>query len=172
MPTSFLLSGVHRASTNPYGNYLVWETDNGISFQATTYHPAANFRFGGALALKSLVLAVLLHGGFWNFLGLLAVLFPFDLLLYFAFRRVRLAWIEVRPDGFTITPDSRRPKESHFFDRRGIEDRQLEFDTGLTLRYGIHDLRALPAFAIEREFEIFSQQLEEVISRVWHQQNL
>ena len=65
-----------------------------------------------------------------------------------------------------------KPDVTHFFDQRGIEQRRLDFDTGLTLRYGIHEVQATPPFAIEREFEIFSVQLEQAVSRLWYQQNL
>src|SRR5262245_8816867 len=108
MAISFFSSGLRTAAQNPYGNYLVSETGNGIRFQVTTHHPG-NLRFGAALALKSLGLAAVLHAGFWNFLGVLVLLLALDVLFYLGLRRVRLSWVEVRPDGFTITPDAARP---------------------------------------------------------------
>ena len=39
-------------------------------------------------------------------------------------RRVRLAWIEVRPDGFTITQNASKPENTQFFDQRAIASSQ------------------------------------------------
>src|SRR5690349_12359442 len=116
--TTFFFSTLHTAAANPYGNYHVWPTDHGICFQVTTHHPD-NKWVGLALGLKSVALATLFHAGFWNFLGLLVLLLGLDGLLYLGLRRVRLAWIEVRPDGLAITQDAAKPDEKHFFDQRG-----------------------------------------------------
>jgi|SRR6185369_7168298 hypothetical protein len=170
MAATFFHIAPRTAATNPYGSSHVWPTDNGICFQVTT-HPG-NLWLGLALPLKSVGLAVLCHDGFWSFLGLLGLLLALDPFLYLALRRVRLAWIEVRPDGFTIIQNASKPKNAQFFDQRAIASRQVDFETGLTLRYGIHDVLATPPFAIEREFDIFSVQLEQAVSRLWHRQNL
>jgi len=159
------------APGNPYGTYTVLPTATGIRFQVSTHHPNNKWLSAG-LILKSFLLAALAYDGFWNLLGTLALLLILDALFYLGMRRIQLAWIEVRPDGLAITPNINAPDVTRFFDRRAITQRHLDFDAGLTFRYGIYDVEATPPFANEREFDIFSLQLEQAISRLWHQQNL
>ncbi len=156
---------------NPYGTYWVRPTDHGLQFQVSVRDPR-NHTLLIALIGASLALALATYSGFWSFAGaflLLLVLLP---LPYFCFARIRLTWIEVRPDGLAITQNAARHDSCQFFDRRAISHRELGFDTGLTFRYGIHDVQATPAFADEREFEILEVQLEQAIARLWHQSNL
>lgn len=156
---------------NPYGTYTVQPTPTGIRFQVSTQHPHNKWVLTG-LIVKSFGLALLAYTGFWNFLGAIALLLLLDAFFFLCIRRIKLVWVEVRPDGLAITPDITTPNITKFFDRRAITQRQLDFDEGLTFRYGIFDLQATPPFANEREFEIFQVQLEHAISRLWHQQNL
>ena len=171
MATIFFRSALRSAASNPYGNYRVSETPNGICFQVTTHHPD-NKWVAASLFAKTILLVALFHNGIWSFLGMLCLLLPLDGVFYFFIRRIRLAWIEVRPDGFSVTQDAARPDVAHFFDRRAVERHELGFDTGVALRYGIHDVQATPPFVIPREFEIFSIHFEKTVSRMWHQQNL
>ena len=164
-------SAAHPAGGNPYGTYAVEPTATGIRFQVSTYHPRNKWLLAGLL-IKSLALAFLTYAGFRNFLTTLVLLLLLNTGFYLGLRRIRLVWVEVRPDGLTITPNVARPAAAQFFDRRAITDRQLDFDGGLTFRYGIFDVQATPPFANHREFDIFSVQIEQSISRLWHQQNL
>ena len=161
------------ATSNPYGTYTVVPTATGIRFQVSTRHPGDKWVLTG-LTIKSLGLAWLTYAfsGLWNAFGALPLFLLFNALLFFCIRRTKLVWVEVRPDGLSITSEINTPDIERFFDRRGITQRQLDFDQGFTFRYGIFDVQATLPFANEREFEIFSVQLEQAISRLWHQQNL
>jgi hypothetical protein len=159
------------APSNPYGTYFVQPTDHGLRFQVSVRDPR-NTLILTILVGKSIVVALLASAGWWRFLLMLGQLFILDALFYSCVARTRLTWIEVRPDGLVITPKINQEASSQFFDRRAITSRALDFDQGLTLRYGIHDIRATPGFADEREFEIFELQLEQAIARLWHQENL
>jgi len=159
--------------SNPYGTYRVEPTAAGIRFQVSTHHPHNKWALTGLIA-KTVGFAVSTYHytGFWNALGALPLLLVLDLLLFLCIRRIKLVWIEVRADGLTITPEITTPQIDSFFNRRRITQRQLDFDQGLTFRYGIYDVQATPPFANAREFEIFQVQFEQAISRLWHQQNL
>jgi hypothetical protein len=156
---------------NPYGTYWVRLTDQGVEFQVSVRDPRAN-KILAALAGKSLFLAALISSGFFAFLGALIVMLGLSALLHLSFERTLLHRVEVRPDGLTITPHIDQPDSRQFFDRHGISRRELDFDDGLTFRFGIYDIHATPAFANEREFEIFEVQFEQAIARIWHQENL
>ena len=161
----------HAAGSNPYGTYTVEPTAAGIRFQVSAHHPRNKWLLAGLL-LKSFALAWITYASLLDFLATLVLLLLLNAAFYLGLRRVRLLWIEVRADGLTITPNVTRPGSAQFFDRRAITDRQLDFDGGLTFRYGIYDVQATPPFANDREFDIFSVQIEQAISRLWHQQNL
>lgn len=173
MPATASDAAPPSASSNPYGIYTVVPTATGIRFQVSTHHPLNKWVLAG-LIVKSIALAALTYAysGLWNALGALALLLVLDPLFFLCIRRIKLVWVEIRPDGVAITPEVRKPEVTKFFDRRGITQRQLDFDQGFTFRYGIFDVQATPPFANEREFEIFQLQLEQAISRLWHQQNL
>ena len=156
---------------NPYGTYFVQPTDHGLKFQVCVRDPR-NTLILIALIGKSIAFAWLATTGFWRFLGSLVMLLVLDIVFYVCIAGIRLSWIEVRPDGLVITPRIDDEASAQFFDRRAITSRQLDFDQGLTFRYGIHDIRGTPGFANEREFEIFEMQLEQAIARLWHQENL
>jgi len=173
MPATASGTAPPSPSSNPYGTYTVVPTATGIRFQVSTRHPHDKWVLAG-LIVKSLGLAGLTYSysGLWNALGAVPLLLILDALFFLCIRRIKLVWVEVRPDGLTITPKISTPDVTKFFDRRGITQRQLDFDQGLTFRCGIFDVQATPPFANEREFEIFQVQLEQAISRLWHQQNL
>jgi hypothetical protein len=159
------------ATSNPYGTYTVQPTPTGIRFQVSTQHPHNKWVLTGLIG-KSFALAWLTYSGFWNFLGALMLFLILDVVLFVCIRRIKLIWVEVRPDGLAITPEISMPDTKMFFDRRAITQRQLDFDAGFTFRYGIFDVQATQPFADDREFEIFQVQFEQAISRLWHQQNL
>jgi len=159
-------------TANPWGTYFIKSTKHGLLFQVSVRDPR-NTRVLAALIVTSVALAFLACTGFWSFLWLLLQLLVLDAALYPFLAEVRLMWIEVRPDGLAITPKIDKPESAEqFFNRRGIINRQLDFDQGLTFRYGIHDIRATPGFANEREFEVFEVHFEQAIARLWHQENL
>jgi hypothetical protein len=171
MPATIFTTTPRSAARDPYGSYRVWPTQTGICFQVSAHYPGNKWLLS-ALILKSLVLAAFTYNGVLPFLASLLLLLALDALFYLAVRRVLLVWIEVRPDGLSIWPDASQPDCKSFFDRRDITQRQLDFEGGLTFRYGIHDVQATPPFACTREFDIFTQQFEQAVSRLWHQQNL
>ena len=173
MPATASGTATQAAVSSPWGTYKVWPTPTGICFQVSTHHPQNKWVLAG-LIVKSLGLAALTYAysGFWNALGVLPLLLLLDALLILCIRRIKLVWVEVRPDGLTITPEITTPDIRTFFNRVGITQRQLDFDQGFTFRYGIFDVQATPPFANPREFEIFQVQFEQAISRLWLQQNL
>ena len=170
-------------TASPWGTYFVEPTEHGLRFQVSVRDPR-NTLVLTALIISTAALAFLACTGFWSFLWLLLQLLVLDGALYPFLAEIRLIWIEVRPDGLAVTPkiEKKRSKKSaeasgeksseHFFNRRGIINRELDFDQGLTFRYGIHDIRATPGFANEREFEVFEVHFEQAIARLWHQENL
>jgi hypothetical protein len=172
VPASFFNTR-HFSGTNPFGTYAVWPTPTGINFQVSVHDPKNKWLLA-SLIVKSLILAVLTYfiSGLLSSLGVLPVMLGLDALLYLCIRRIKLIWIEVRPDGLTITPDITAQDVKTFFDRQGITQRELSFDEGFTFRYGIFDVQATPPFAIEREFEIYENQFEKAISKLWFQENL
>ena len=171
MPATASGAAPSSAIANPYGSYNVDPTATGLRFQVSVRDPR-NSTILAALIAKSLLLALLTYSGFFAFIGTIILLLALDALLYVSISRTLLHWIEVRPDGLTITPDINAEASQQFFDRRGISRRELDYEAGLTFRYGIHDIRATPGFASEREFEIFEVQFEQAIARLWHQENL
>ncbi len=157
--------------SNPYGTYWVRPTENGLEFQVSVRDPRASKIFAVALG-ASVLLAALSASSFFAFVGMLCLLVGLDVFLWLSFTDTLLHWIEVRPDGLTITPRIAHQDSRQFFDRRGISRRELDFDGGLTFRYGVYDIRATPGFGNEREFEIFQVQFEQAVARLWHQENL
>lgn len=156
---------------NPYGTYTVRPTDLGLELQISVRDPR-NHKLLIALVGASVALALATYASVWSFAATLLLLLVLLPLPYFCFAGIRLTWVEVRPDGLAITPNIAKPDKRQFFDRRAISHRELGFDTGLTFRYGIHDVHATPAFADEREFELFEEHFEKAIARLWHQENL
>lgn len=170
MPATSSASNPH-GTYNPYGDYAVWPTPLGIAFQVSVRDPSNN-RLGVLLIAKSLLLAVWGCAGWYSFTGVLACLFALDAVLYVCLAKTSQIWIEVRPDGVAITLDIKNaPQSTRFFDRRAISHRELDYDAGLTFRYGIHDV-ATPSFASEREFDIFQAQFEQACGRLWLQANV
>lgn len=158
-------------TANPWGTYFVEPTEHGLRFHVSVRDPR-NTLVLAALIVSSAALAFLACSGFWSFLWLLLQLLVLDAALYPCLAQTRLTWIEVRPDGLAITPKTDKKTTRQFFNRRGIINHQLDFDQGLTFRYGIYDVRATPGFANEREFEVFEVHFEQAIARLWHQENL
>ncbi len=157
---------------NPFGTYAVDPTPTGIRFQVLTQDPRCAL-YLTALIGKSVVLALMGYSGVFLFIATLLPLLTLDAVLYLlCLRRTRLTWIEVRPDGLTVTPDIRKPDQARFFDRRAIARRELDCDAGLSLRYGIFDVQATPPFADEREFEVFHAHFEKACAKIWFHQNL
>jgi hypothetical protein len=170
MTTQSAGAAPQSAIPNPYGNYWVRPTEHGLEFQVSVRDPRNN-RLLAALIGKSLALALLTYAGFFSFVGVLILFLMLDALLYPCLVQIKLIWIEVRPDGLAITGDIAEAQSKKFFDRRAITQRELDYDAGLTFRYGIHDI-ATPPFASLREFEIFQVHFEQAIARLWHQENL
>jgi hypothetical protein len=170
MPPRASTTASQSAVPDPYGTYWVRPTEHGLQFQVSVRDPRNNSLLA-ALIGKSIVLALLTCAGFWTFIGVLVTLVGLDLLLYLCLMRSKLIWIEVRPDGLVIQPDIADENSERFFKSRAITQRALDFDAGLTFRYGIHDI-ATPPFASLREFEIFQVHFEMAIARLWHQENL
>lgn len=174
MPATTSSAAPQSGVSDPYGNYKVWPTDLGIAFQIGVRNPDNNV-VAVLLVAKTLGVAWLTYSGFWNCLGLLVLLLSLDALLYFGLyfyiAGSKLIWIEVRPDGLAITFDIADPSSARFFDRRAITQRELDYDAGLSFRFGIHDI-ATPPMASDREFQIFQAHFEKAIARLWHNENL
>jgi hypothetical protein len=161
-----------HAMHNPWGTFDVQPTSTGLRFQIETVDPRNGWIAAG-LTAKSVTATLWLAPGFWRGAGMLLLLLALDALYFFAaLRRARLSWIEVRPDGLTIWDDARYPDRAKFFDRRSISERQLDCDTGLTFRYGVHDVQASTPFWSEREFEVFHDMFERAVAKLWFNQNL
>jgi hypothetical protein len=155
----------------PWGSYDIRPTPHGIEFIVTVRDPRNNVLLLVLLAL-TLVLTYIACTGFFNFLYLFLQLLGLGALLYVCLAGTKLIAIEVRPDGMVITPSIDDPASAQFFHRDIITRQHLDYDGGLTFRYGIHDIRATPPFANRREFECFEQHFEVAIARLWHQSNL
>jgi hypothetical protein len=170
VPATSSAAAAQNATSNPYGTYWVRPTAHGLQFQVRVRDPHNN-RLLVMLVAKSIVLALLTYTGFWRCVGALILFLALDAIFYLCFSRSKLIWIEVRPDGLAITADIDDPSSARFFERPAITRRELDFDAGLTFRFGIHDI-ATPGFANEREFEIFQVHFEKACARLWLQENL
>jgi hypothetical protein len=160
-----------KGIANPWGTYDIRPTQNGIAFQVSVRDPSNNVLLGVLIAI-SIALAFLACTGFWTFLFLLVQLLVLGAGLYICLASTKLTTIELRPDGIVVRPKISDEKSEQFFDRRSITNLHLDYDGGLTFRYGIYDIRATPAFASEREFECFEQHFAAALARLWHQSNL
>jgi len=155
---------------DPYYPFRVTQTDHGIEIQLSVRDDSQRHPVTIALMFKSAVVIWLLASDIWTFLGATIVMGAGDLVTLACYQPSRLGWIEVRPDGLTIDgPDEERRR---FYHRRAIEDRQLDFDEGLTLKYGIHELKVMPGFTDLAQFLLLEKHLEQLIARIWFQQNM